>query len=345
MDRNTFEDTFTFMAEMITTAFLAIVVYRNLLYRNLPSLSYRISELILILLMAGCCLTGFFLQKQKHRNFMSIIINFCSAVGIYSVFAYFDIRTYCIAAILILFFVLSFIYIVYLYRQIGGKILHKKQLKHSAVVLMYLFGSCMGILMVCLGWGNYFHTGILSADKKYVNYSESDTVSANIETILNLEDSRWSALDLQEKINILQTVADIENNYMCLPDDFTVTTAVLDEDTIANYNPMNDEITVNTTYADSLEGWETAEAVIHECFHGLEYKMAEIYCELDAEDKDIIIFEKFETYASEFENYIDGDESLSDYYDQECEEDARDYASSRIEIYQSIAANYNAADD
>ena len=70
-----------------------------------------------------------------------------------------------------------------------------------------------------------------------------------MDTILLLQEDEWEKLSAQERLDVLQAVANIEQRYLGLPNELNVGVANLDADILGYYTDKTHEIIVS---ADSL---------------------------------------------------------------------------------------------
>lgn len=136
------------------------------------------------------------------------------------------------------------------------------------------------------------------------NLSEQ-TIANNMDTILLLQEDEWEKLSAQERLDVLQAVANIEQRYLGLPNELNVGVANLDADILGYYTDKTHEIIVS---ADSLlydSPWEVLDTICHEAYHSYQYRLVEALNGADENSKNLRIFRKAYTYADEFTSYKD----------------------------------------
>ena len=78
------------------------------------------------------------------------------------------------------------------------------------------------------------------------------------------------------------------------------------------------------------DGWSALDTLCHEVYHAYQEMQVELYEDLNSPYREMELFHDAAVYAEEFRDYKDGDEDGYDlYYEQQCEEDARNYACER----------------
>ena len=168
-------------------------------------------------------------------------------------------------------------------------------------------------------------TPTLSKEQEYRRNREIQTISNNIMKLSHLYDNTWEILSMEERIDILQTVADIERDFLGLPHDLTVYTASLPNDIAGRYGNYDHGIYVNENCIKNDLPYDLTKTIAHEAHHAFAWCLIAAYEEASEEMKSLVIFENAEKYKEEFDNYNDGAEDIFGYYTQKCESDARDY--------------------
>ena len=198
-----------------------------------------------------------------------------------------------------------------------------------------IVGMSLALIMGISGASVLFGSSLLKSDVRpaaKANLSEQ-TIANNMDTILLLQEDEWAKLSAQERLNVLQTVANIEQRYLGLPNELNVGVANMDADTLGYYTDKTHEIIVS---ADSLlydSPWEVLDTICHEAYHSYQYRLVEALNSADESSKNLRIFRKAYTYADEFASYKDGSADFCGYYTQDCESDARDYAEDAVSDY------------
>ena len=143
-----------------------------------------------------------------------------------------------------------------------------------------------------------------------------------MEQVLKLQPEEYSKLTIDEKMELLQVMADIQGRYLGLARRVTVRTSSLREGEEANYSDATAVIQINTDYL-SEKPQKVLEALYHEMFHAAQHQYADIYNQVSAENKKSYFLMDAEIYAYEIDNYKNGEDDILEYYSQKCEQDAR----------------------
>lgn len=148
-----------------------------------------------------------------------------------------------------------------------------------------------------------------------------------------LREEEWSRLTTQEKLDTLQTVANIEAHYLGLPNELNVGIANLGEYTFACYNDSTRTISIDLNHLENDSVYDVLDSCCHEAYHSYQHRLVEAYNAADENLKGLRIYKSATQYGQEFNNYIDGDYDFCLYYYQNCEMDARDYAEEAVSDY------------
>lgn len=165
---------------------------------------------------------------------MAVVIPY----GVYTVIAYYTTVPLIVISTLVVGTLLSFIYIaINLTRKIKNKRYAKQIIKNRIYrclcVSNCIIGIVLLIMMLSLGIRGIFGTTLQNASVKPKAYeiNSSQTITENIDTIVSLKPNFWDKLDVTEKLNVMQTVANIEVSYLGIPHEINVGTANLRENT------------------------------------------------------------------------------------------------------------------
>lgn len=196
--------------------------------------------------------------------------------------------------------------------------------------------SSMGVKAVAAVAGIFFI--LCSAAIKYIPqaenvlyktvYTDADALEAHIEELQSLKPENYATLTVDEKIQLLQVVADIEGRYLGLDTRITVGCSELKEDVLGYYKDSTKEIQIDTEYLDS-EPREVISLLCHEMYHAAQHEYARIYDKLSQDEKKSYFLTEAAEYAEELKHYKNGEEGgvheYFAYYTQTLEREARAY--------------------
>ena len=329
-----------FITEHIFWAALSWIWYKNILFRCIPSHSLTESRIILLSVIVISCIMGIIFQMGNDRNGISVFFNLVFAYGIYTVIAYMNIRFRLVVICFVISAVLSIVYAVLILSRIikNRKCIYRIILKRTiqaGVISKKLISSGLAIIMAIIGVNALFGSSILKPDVRpsTPNNISDQTISNNIDKVLLLQDDIWAELTMRERLNVLQTIANIEQRYLGLPNELNVCAANLDEGTLGYYSDNTHEIVVSMDSLIYDSSWDVLDTVCHEAYHSYQHRIVEALYGADDKSRNLKLFRKAYSYANEFENYINGEADFCSYYFQDCEYDAREYAESAVNDY------------
>ena len=165
---------------------------------------------------------------------------------------------------------------------------------------------------------------------------ESDTIANHIETLCLLQAETWVGLSSEEKISVMQVVANIERRYLGIFDALLVKTDVLEEGTIATYEDATNRITVDIGHLEEDSPEELLNSVAHECYHAYQHVLVDLYLDSNEEYRSLQVFNTAREYLDEYLDYADGgttEQEFMEYYFQTVEITARAYADDAVDEY------------
>lgn len=332
-----------FMAESIFWGAIAMIWYKSLLFRCIGNLTYGESRMILwgmlLLSVVGCC----FILFRKRRTGATVPVSIILGYGIYTVIAYWNTLQRKIEGTLLLALAVSIAGgIVVMTRKIKTRKNKKRVIMGRMTRCIELSASTLAIALAAIMFPYIFKgivgTSIFNSDveAKKGTVAEKQTISANIDTVLKLQQEEWKALSTKEKLNVLQCIANIEASYLGISNELNVGASNLEQNTLASYDDGTHTIYIDLDLLEKSSAEDVLDSLCHEAYHGYQHRLVDVYNSSSEEDRQLRVFNKVADYADEFGGaYVDGDEDFYTYYSQQCETDARAYAKNAVEDYYS----------
>lgn len=343
--RNTYGE-IEYVWENLCWSLIGFVWYKSLLFRCIASQTYACLRMILITMVAVLVILGIFFNIGRSRNNYSVFANVALPFGVYTAITYASLKMKYIAGVLLVSGFLSAILIIPVFFT---KIRYKKKVytiinRLGIAVAKWQFVHACGlvIVMVGLGCSALFSYGIVRPTDNPPIFQESInyTVEDNLEVLTQLQEERWDVLSVQERIDVLQVVANIETSTLGIPHELNVGAANLGEYTLGGYRNGSHEIILSL---DSLET-DNAETILnticHESFHAYQYCLVSVMENAPEEYENLLIFREANKYAAEFNHYQNGRNDFESYYAQKCEKDAREYAENAVNYYYLCIEEY-----
>ena len=335
-NRNTMGDlAFTF--DNAFWGLLAMVWYRNILFRPIPGISFTQSKIILWGLVVVCIIIGASLTKERRRNNISVLINVLTPYEIYAFISFresFFSKYYWILYVAAIISVLYFVLVIAQSIGRSRKISFAKYLEHGFLGARTLAVCFLALVWIPVSINGLLGNALVQSDVTPQAATETKiTIADNIDVVSNLREDVWSTLNLQERVDTLQVIVNIECSYLGLPHELTVGADTMEENTIAFYRDNTHQIRVNIEYLESMPAREMLDAVCHEAYHAYQYRLCDAWESVGSDYKNLMVFSNVQDYKDNFENYVDGEDDFEEYYVLTCEQNARQYAASAVEDY------------
>lgn len=328
-------------------AFLLFLWYRNNLFFPVFGFDYKKSVFILAGLVILGIIAGILLTHNRRRNHVSILCNQILSYGSYFVLSLWAIDETMFVNTLIVALILTVAYSVLvisnyltdrkrMFIENGFKKCVDACLMNGRTIVAYVLVTAILIFAVKPILG----LPLMEKSEDYLfaseesHQDEGETIAGNMDTLLLLQEEEWKQLDASERLGVMKTVADIEANYLGIPE-ITVCTEVLEEDTLGHYVDNTRTVTLNLSYLAYADAYTMLLTICHECYHAYQYRLVDLYDELAPDHQELLLFYEASQYKEEFENYIDGSEDYLAYVNQWCESDSDDYAASAVIDYYS----------
>ena len=273
-------------------------------------------------------------------------------------FSYFPIKKTLIVSLGITAAVLSAVYFAYLLFYPIRNVSKRKQIMKRRIVRGFIATKnilCVALLglILIIGAGVVFDGAISTPSVRTATMANvrEQTIKNNMDMLTNLYEDTWEGLSVEEKLNVLQTVANVEQRYLGLPHELNIRAGNV-KATIEGYYEDNEHIImINLDYLLNRSSYEMVECVTHEAYHALQSRMVDAYDATSDDLKNLIFFDTAAAYKNEFDNYSDGEKNFEEYYYQKCEENARRYSMSAApeyfeKVYEHLGLKYvGEADD
>ncbi|MDO5132497.1 MAG: WG repeat-containing protein [Eubacteriales bacterium] len=331
-----------YIIDHVFWAAIARLWYNSIFFKSLGDLSLRTSAGILLALLALFSITGMSLGIKRHRNKADLYVNVATGFGVYTVLAYLPIRKKLIVTVLAAAAVLSAAYAALVLcraitnRQNAKKIIFRR-IRMAAYGSRTILCVSMTVIMALIASNLFFGNRLFlpSVSPSAPSSVQDQTIENNIETLVHLDDGTWETLTVQEKLDVLQTVANIEQRYLGIPHELNVGASNLPEDVAGSYRDITHEIQVDLDCLIHETPRLLVETITHEAYHAFEHRTVDAYREASKQMKPLRLYQDARHYEDEFMDYESGNdvESFWKYYFQACESDAREYASGAAESY------------
>ncbi len=312
-----------------------MIIYQNTIFQNIDNMTTDESKTILLIIFAISLIIGMLITIKNRRNNISVFVNIAIACEVYAVISFFK---YFETLILATLCSVLFIAMIYFIKTINKKNNldettqeenSNKKLFGALMGCRTIIAFCLLVLVVPIGF-NLIPSNLSVSGQ--ASYSEEYTIENSKAQLSQLDEQIWSTLSTQEKLDVMQTVANIEKNYLGLPHELTIETEDLEGETLGSYWDFHYVIKIDSEHLENSMAKDVLDTICHEAYHAYQHRLVDIYNQSSPEDKDLLMFEDVKKYKEEFElNYVNGVDGFTEYYSQQCEIDAREYA--QISVY------------
>lgn len=340
-DKST-KGTVAFLLECIVDGLIAMIWYKGLLFRCLPDMTYTESKRILWAMLAASIIMGTFVFFRYRKTGGMVFTSLVLPYGLYTMLTYTKTAGKIIKITLIAAAVASALCTIFLMKRKIRQGKNRKQVKKNRryqcfCMTQSFVAMSMAVVMFSLGFRGIFGTTILNSAVQATegNKGNKNTIDNNINTILLLQEDKWEELTTQERLDVMQVVANIEAQNLGIPNELNTGAANLNEHTLGSYSDATHTIYFNLKHLENGSAKEVLETCCHEAYHCYEERFVAAYKEADSDLKSLRIYKKAAVYEKEFSDYTKGEDDFKNYYEQECESDSREYAKLAVEEYYS----------
>lgn len=316
-----------------------LVIYQKLIGVCAGEQYAEPSEHIFFLTMLFFSTFGIVFEWQTQRTVTNIILNILLSCGLCTIILFCDTYPGIMWVVLILVTIQAIAYTLFIMCKKNRSpyddfVVFFLRLERVVWVGKYLYAFGMVIIIVlCMC------TSLFTADSAE-DESVKHTIENDIETLVKLESIEWHSLTDDEKLEVLQTVADIEQNNLGLPDKLNVRIKEINDVVLGYYKDSTHEICINADCFTYYEPWILLDTVCHEAYHSYQYRLVDVYDSTSERNKELMMFQTIDEYEQEFSHYISAEEDGEKYSAQKCESDAREYAHNQTDEYYRHIINY-----
>lgn len=323
---------------------LVMIIYRNVLFRSLPELSFSESKFVLWGMYVGLLSLCAALSMKNYRNNISLVSNIILPLELYTLIAYWNTAKSAWIWILTVGLLLSmgwFVLVVVTGFKENRKRIYR-YLIHGFVGARSIAVCSIVLMLAPVALNTVMGNAVVQSNVAPVsgNTEEKVKIDDNIDVVGNLRETVWHGLSTKQKLDTLQVIANIQSCYLGLPYSLTVGTEPMEEETCAYYSDDTKEIRISIDYLETAAPRDICETVCHESHHAYAHRIIEAYDSVDEEYRGLLIFQYAPEYKENFANYIDGEDDYLAYYLQAVELHARQYAAEAVEDYYSRIEQY-----
>lgn len=339
------------MTLVADTVYYFFCKYRNVEFNYL---------LIILLSIANTILISVSALKEKKKAKKTLLILFASFVPAAFSVAFFELKS----NIYLLIFILSTVIIFFLYYQED-----KKKQKKQNEVRVFLNTYKVIVILLCVFSSSFLIMNALTykkqADDSLIAYlldsritvesqvspsndaktKENSYLKAYLKTVSPLVDGTWKELSSEKKIDVYQTIVNIEASYNGFSKSIKVCFAdISDSDdegtTYGEYNNETSTIYLNEAAMNTLSADECLFILFHEVYHAYQHQLIDIYNSVDDEYKQFILLNEAAIYYDESQDYKRSKDDYEAYKSQKTEITADSYGYKTAKEYINLIEKY-----
>lgn len=334
----------------VFSALIAMLIYRSTVFCCISFTSFEDSKAILWLIWTACLLTSYLLTFKRRRNYFSIFSNTVLPFGIYTMLTYDGVHLHLAfvlkTAILILcglFGVLNLVWVNIpddlneLLRVAKIRLIH---FLNGAKSISVVFMSVLLIYVFALY--AFDSPSLIPAVKPAVavEANKAEVLEENMPVISKVSENIWNSLSSEEKLDVLQTLANVEKTQLGISHEVNVCADSLGLGTYGCYNYNSHTVYINKWILRESDSTECVKTICHELRHAYQHDSAEAYLSLDKKHQQLAIFDDLRDYYENLDDYKDVSDGFSEYENQTVEADSRAYSEERTSFYLNAADEY-----
>lgn len=328
---------------------LLYLLYGSILFSCLPGMTAGRSRLILIGMMSVCAVVGVGFTPAKQRTEVRAMVDELLPLELYSAWAWFSANRVMVTLLLAAAGILSALLWFSVLREpvpqgADPSRTRSRRISRCVHSTQLICACCLLALMGFVGGRTVLARAVMSvSDAREYAQVKAMTETQRMDAISMLDEDTWQSLSASQRLSVLQTVADLESSKLGLPQRLLVRVAELEDPVAGSYVDADRTITVSAQALIRLSAMENLRIICHEAYHAYQYRLVEVYENLDSGEKDLLVFRNAAQYAREFADYASAEGDPESYYLQLCERESRSYAEEAVRQYYDEIAVYLAA--
>ncbi len=330
--------------------------YRVFVFQGLQGKSIAYSRFLLWALAMVLLSCGYLATKERQRTYFGVLISLVVPFEIYTLLAYRRFFPAFSKISIAISVILSVFYLVWIWIRPRPENRKKKTVVISRIrsslfytrniLALVLLPFMITVCVRLLNYGSVFLSPRVSAVTARSN--ENEEAEAHMDMILKLQQSEWEKLSSTEKLDVLQTVVNIEKTAtLGVPHEIYVRAGVLDEENGGYYRHSEHSIMINIEELENGSARDALTIAMHECQHAYQWCLAELYESIDPQYRDLRLLSTARDYSENLNDYQqagDDYESYFAYFDQIVEQDAWRFGAATANWYLDMIDEYLGAE-
>ena len=329
-------------------AAVSIMYYRATMFCCIYTYTYTESRIIFYGICGVCWLLSYFLTRKRRRNYFSLFVNSVLPLGIYSLIVYEYVHPVVVLVIETAIYALGGAYCI----AVLARRIKSDDSTVSKKVILNRFRACLNglrtvtavccavliVYVLCLS--AFSSPSVIPAVKPTADVVEAkqDVLVENMSAISGIDPSVWETLTLDERINVMQTLANVERVQLGICHEINICADSLGFGTYGTYDHATHTVKLNFDILEDKDPTECVITLCHEVRHAFQRNLSEAYLSLDKDYQQLAIFDDARDFYENFDDYKNtSEDGFSEYEDQPVEVDSRKYSEDRADFYFSLA--------
>lgn len=337
----------------IAVNFLALVIYRTTLFQCLFMRTYNESRAIFWIVCILSYIAMGLLTFKRRRNYLSVFSNAILPLAIYTDISY-EADSFIMLSVRMAVLLLSGLYcLAVIARRVDTDDTYKwamiliNRLKKCLNASTIIVAFCFTFVFVSLLAARAFDVPSFIPDVKpstEVAQDKSKFLEKNMPVISKIDDSVWKNLSFEDRLDVLQTLANVEASQQGLNHEINVCAENLGYGTYGTYDYSKHRVTINISVIEMDTATQSVTTLCHEVRHAYQHGITDAYLSLDDEYQQLLLFDEVRKYYENIEDYQTAMKDGFDKYESQIMEvDSREYSESKTPVYFYAAQKYLAS--
>ncbi len=335
----------------VTSSLIAMVIYRSTIFRCLFFSTYGESKAALWIIWGVCFVFTYLLTRKHHRNYLSLFSDTVLPFGIYTIMTYENSQPLVVLVVEMAILVLcgSFGIAIIVANKIPDE--PRRRLKMLKVGLLRFLNGIRNITAVCLSILVFYLSGLCAFDSPSlipavkptvaVEQNKDEVLKEKMPVISRIDKSIWKTLSFEERLDTVQTIANVENLQVGITHEVRVCAESMGLGVYGQYDSTNHTIYINTELLEDDNPIQCIDTLCHELRHVYQYNVVDAYLALDEEYQQLEIFDDARRYYENLDDYQSASRDGFDAYEKQVvEEDSRKHGKMRSVYYFWLAGKY-----
>lgn len=328
----------------VFSAFIAMTIYRATIFRCLFFSTYNESKAVLWVIWGVCLVVTYLLTFRRRRNYFSLFTNTVLPLGIYSAITYKDSHMIIVGVIGLAILILCGLLALAMIIASNHPDDFDKFLKMLKIKVLHFLNGAKSIASVCLSVLVIYISGLYAFDSPSlipavkpvaaVEENKAEAIEKNMPVISKIDESIWKNLSPEDRIDVMQTLANVEKVQLGISHEVNVRADSLGLGTYGVYDHSKHEVTINMQILMDDDSTDAVSTLCHELRHAFQHDSADAFLSLGKEYQQLEIFDDMRAFYENFEDYQSASrDGFDEYESQTVEADSREYSEEQAAFY------------